>query len=159
MKKSMRKFLSMILASAMSFSLGTLVYASPTDGESPPAAQSYAPTASVRDGPISVQYIYTDAVTYSFLINPGGLARIDATMYLESNATSCKIEAVLQRRKSGGSWGNVKTVTATGSSFVVMSESLYVSSGYEYRVMFHFYAYVNGRLAEQIDKTSPIRTY
>ena len=155
MKTCMRKFIVLSLSAILSvpFAVGAQAAFTP-----PPAPEAEA-FAGQDDGGISLFFTHINVVKYNFVINSGGLAYIDSSMYLESNGTSCKIEAVLQRRKLHEGWATVKTFTATGQARALMSYDWYLYSGYEHRVIFNFYAYENGRLAEQITKTSPIRSY
>ena len=106
--------------------------------------------SSSRDYSILMTYI----LTYScdLAISTSGLATSSASMSTTSGADSGKISMYLQRYDNG--WSTVAHwTTESTQTYISISRTYYVTSGYSYRVLAYFYAY-EGSDVESYSSTS-----
>lgn len=83
----------------------------------------------------------------------GDIAYLTAETLADTNASSVYVSASLQRYK-GGAWVTIKSWSKTqNGSYVSLSESLYVSSGYTYRLVTNHTTYFSGE-SESVTLTS-----
>jgi hypothetical protein len=75
------------------------------------------------------------------------------------NVDECKISMYLQKYQNG-SWVTVKHWSATESgTFCGIGETLYVMSGYQYRLKSFGYVYLNEKMIENTNYTSKTTIY
>ncbi|MHB8063750.1 MAG: hypothetical protein ACYDG2_14135 [Ruminiclostridium sp.] len=74
-----------------------------------------------------------------------GKAIVDAETLAGSNASSVYVSANLQQYKNG-SWSTVKSWSSTqNGSYVSLSQTWYVTSGYTYRLVTYHTTYFSGK--------------
>ena len=99
-------------------------------------AQDQAP-----GGDPGLDYTYIDYATIYFSINASGYASMAAVLQGTAGVDHVRISAYLQRYNSG--WSTVQHYTAEDDSdYINWSAGRYVTSGYTYRLLVYFYAYV-----------------
>jgi hypothetical protein len=103
------------------------------------------------DEEISVQYVSLESVSSSLSISSG-----KATckgVVIGASGKTCSVQVTLQK-KSGSSWLNVKTWSATGSTACTASGAYAISKGTSYRVK------VIGKCGSESDtKYSAVKSY
>ncbi len=106
-----------------------------------------------KDTLITVKNVDLRYLTNSLRISSSGKAT--ATVYAEAQVADKIITYVYLKRYENGSWTTVKNWKDTEySSSAYISESIYVVSGYEYKLFTNCYLYEDGLFIESVSGTS-----
>ena len=90
-----------------------------------------------------MDYTYITYTTIDFDISGSGYADMYASMGASASVDSTRISAYLQQYDSG--WQTVQHYSKNSdSNYVSWGAGRYVSSGYQYRLLVYYYAYVGG---------------
>ena len=115
------------------------------------AAASEDAQDKVPDGEMGVCFTYINFTTISFDISGTGYATMGASVGAVSEATT-RISAYLQRYN--GEWQTLQHYSDNGDTYYLSWDAgRYVPSGYQYRLLVYYYAYVDGN-SESTSMTS-----
>jgi len=107
-------------------------------------ASTYAKedVGEVRISPQGILYLYISNVNASLSISGSGIASVNNTITASTYVDSVKISTYLQKYENG-SWVTLNHWTDTSNTYYLISSHTHqVTSGYNYRVLTYFYAYV-----------------
>lgn len=115
--------------------------------------QVYAASNSSESHVISPMWVSITDYSNSFNISASGLAQFETILYARSTINKVVINASIQQYKNG-SWQTLKSWSNTSNSNSgYLSQQLYVTSGYYYRLVSTATVYRNNVFVEQTSYT------
>jgi len=115
--------------------------------------QVFAASSVPESQVISPMWVSITDFSNSFNISASGLAQFETSVYSRSTINKVVISASIQQYKNG-SWQTLKSwSTTTYSNSGYLSQQLYVTHGYNYRLVSSAAVYQNNVLIEQTPYT------
>jgi hypothetical protein len=110
------------------------------------------------DSVMSPQWTYINYVTNSLTINSSGKASMMSTINTYSATQVCMFNYL--QRYQNGTWSAIQSwYSTTQGKFGVWTDSYYVYSGYNYRLLTYYYVYNGSSIVESTTLTSPTSYY